>query len=49
MLGHGYIPNPFDIATLGVNRLGDFVASFADDDDAKRRIQDAPDAVLKPY
>jgi len=49
VLGRSYILNPFDIATLGVNRLGDFVASFAGDDDAKRRIRDALDAMLKPY
>lgn len=45
----GYVLNPFDLATLGLNRLGEFVTSFADDQDAKRRIQDALDAVLKPY
>ena len=33
--------NPFDLATLGVHRLGELVASFAEDDEAKRRIQDA--------
>jgi hypothetical protein len=41
--------NPFDLATLGVHRLGEFVASFAEDDEAKRRIQDALDVVLKPF
>ena len=45
----GYVRNPFDPATLGVHRLGELVASFADDDDAKRRIQDALDVVLKPF
>jgi hypothetical protein len=38
-----------DLATLGVHRLGEPVASFARDEDAKRRIQDALDTVLKPY
>ena len=32
--------NPFDRATLGVRRLGVLVVSFADDNDAKRRIHD---------
>jgi hypothetical protein len=43
-----FILNPFDLATLGVDRLGELVASFADDDDTKRRIQDALDSILKP-
>jgi hypothetical protein len=47
VLGQGYILNPFDLATLGVDRLGELVASFADDDETKRRIQDALDIVLK--
>jgi hypothetical protein len=47
--GRGYIMNPLDIATIAVSRLGEAVASFASDDDAKRRIQDAVDAALKPY
>jgi hypothetical protein len=47
--GHAYILNPFDPATLGISRLGDVVASFADDEDAKRKVQDALDAVLKRY
>ncbi len=41
--------NPFDIATLGVQRLEAYVTGFADDADARRRIQDALDVVLKPY
>jgi len=45
----GYVLNPFDLATLGVDRLGELVASFADDDEAKRRLQDALDIVLKPF
>ena len=45
----GYVLNPFDLATLAVNRLGELVATFADDDEAKRRIQDALDSVLKPF
>jgi hypothetical protein len=49
VLGREYILNPFDLATLGIGRLGDLVASFRDDAEAKRRIQDALDAVLKPY
>jgi hypothetical protein len=49
VLGRSYVLNPFDIATLGSDRLGDLVASFAGDEEAKRRIQDALDAVLKPY
>jgi hypothetical protein len=49
VLGQGYVLNPFDIATIGVIRLGDLVASFAADDEAKRRIQDALDAILKPF
>lgn len=47
--GRGYILNPFDLATLGVHRLGELVASFAADDEAKRRIQDALDIVMKPF
>lgn len=47
--GRAYRLNPLDIATLGIHRLGEQVASFADDEDAKRRIQDALDAILKPY
>ena len=47
--GGGFVLNPFDLATLGVHRLGALVASVADDDDAKRRIQDALDMVLKPF
>jgi hypothetical protein len=49
VLAREYILNPFDIATLGTNRLGDLVGSFIDDEEAKRRIQDALDAILKPY
>jgi hypothetical protein len=41
--------NPFDLATLGVNRLGELVVSFGDDDDAKRRTKDALDIVLTPF
>jgi hypothetical protein len=44
-----YVLNPFDLATLGVHRLGELVTSFADDDDAKRRIQDALDSIRKPF
>jgi hypothetical protein len=47
--GRKYNLNPLDIATIGVSRLGEAVASFAADDDVKRRIQDAIDAVLKPF
>ena len=47
--GRGYTLNPLDIATIGVSRLGEAVASFAADDDAKRRIQDALDAVVKRF
>jgi len=47
--GQGYVLNPFDLATLGVHRQGELVASFADDDAARRRIQDALDIVLKPF
>ena len=47
--GQDYVLNPFDLATLGVHWLGELVASFADDDAAKRRIQDALDIVLKPF
>lgn len=47
--GQSYVLNPFDIATLGVHRLGEWVASFAEDDDVKRHIQDALDIVLKPF
>lgn len=35
--GQDYVLNPFDLATLGVHRLGELVASFADDDAAQRR------------
>jgi hypothetical protein len=45
--GRPYTLNPLDLATIGVNRLGEAVASFAGDDEAKRRIQDALDTVLK--
>lgn len=47
--GRAYRLNPLDLATLGVHRLGEQVASFATDEDAKRRIQDALDAALKPF
>nr|WP_294508554.1 CcdB family protein [uncultured Rhodopila sp.] len=47
--GRAFTLNPLDIATIGVGRLGDAVASFAADDEAKRRIQDALDTVLKPF
>lgn len=47
--GQDHVLNPFDLATLGVHRLGEFVTSFAADDEAKRRIQDALDSVLKPF
>jgi hypothetical protein len=47
--GQSYVINPFDLATLGVHRLGELVASFAGDDQAKLRIQDALDIVLKPF
>jgi mRNA-degrading endonuclease toxin of MazEF toxin-antitoxin module len=49
VLGRGYILNPFDIATIAVARLGDFVGSFSSDQDAKHAIQDALDAILKPF
>ena len=49
VLGRGYVLNPFDIATIAVARLGDLVGSFSNNDDAKRAIQDALDAVLKPF
>ncbi len=45
----GYVLNPFDLATLAVNRLGELVTTFANDDAAKRRIQDALDSVLKSF
>ena len=41
--------NLFDLATLGVHRLGELVVLFAEDDEAKRTIQDALDVVLKPF
>jgi hypothetical protein len=44
----GHILNPFDLATLEVHRLGELVASFVEDDEAKRRIKDALTVVLKP-
>ena len=47
--GRRYVLNPFDLATLSVRRLGELVGSFADDDETKRRIQDALDLVLKPF
>lgn len=47
--GRRCIVNPFDLATLAVHRLGDPVGSFANDEEAKRRIQDALDVVLKPF
>jgi hypothetical protein len=49
VLGREYILNPFDIATIAVARLGDFVGSFSNNEDARRAIQDALDAVLKPF
>jgi len=48
VLGRGYFLNPFDIATISVARLGDRVASFATNEEAKRKIQDALEAVLRP-
>ena len=47
--GREYILNPFDLATLSVQRLGEPVGSFANDNDTKRKIQDALDLVLKPF
>lgn len=44
-----YVLNPLGLATVGVHRLGEAIASFADDDDAKRKVQDALDVALKPY
>jgi hypothetical protein len=49
VLGRGYILNPFDIATIAVTRLGDAVGSFSSNEEARRAIQDALDAVLKPF
>jgi hypothetical protein len=49
VLGLRYILNPSDIATIAVTRLGDLVGSFFNDEHAKRAIQDALDAVLKPF
>jgi hypothetical protein len=49
VLGRGYVLNPLDLATIGLARLGERVASFADDNEAKRMIHDALDTVLKPY
>jgi hypothetical protein len=46
--GRSYRLNPLDMATLGVQRLGDYVSSFADDEEARRRIQDALDIVQEP-
>ena len=47
--GRACVLNPFDLATIGVDKLGDYVTSFADDAEAKRKIQDALDVALKPY
>ena len=47
--GAPYVFNPLDVATIAVFRLGEFVTSYAEDDETKHRIQDALDAVLKPY
>jgi hypothetical protein len=47
--GRPYRLNPLDLATLGVQRLVDYVSSFAEDDESKRSIQDALDVALKPY
>lgn len=47
--GQGYVFNPFDLATVGVHRFGDFVISLTGDEDAKRGIQDALDLVLRPF
>jgi hypothetical protein len=41
--------NPFVFAKIPGERLGAFVNSFSSDDEAKRRIQDALGAALKPY
>jgi hypothetical protein len=49
MQGQDCALNPFDLATLGVHQLGELVASFADNNEAKRRSQDALNIVLKPY
>lgn len=49
VLGKEYVLNPLDMATVGAERLGDPVASFAGDPAAKEKIEDALDAVLKPY
>lgn len=47
--GRAYRLNPLDLATLGLHRLGEPVASFAQDAEARRRIQDALDAALRPF
>jgi hypothetical protein len=47
--GQGYVLNPFDLVTLGVHRLGALVATFVNDDEARRRIQDALNSILKPF
>ena len=49
VLGRGYILNPFDVATIAVARLGELVGSFAGNEDSRRAIQDAFDAVRKPF
>jgi toxin CcdB len=41
--------NPFDLTPVPVERLGPVVASFAQDEDARRRIQKALDEALNPY
>ena len=46
--GQGYALSHFYFVTMSVHRLGERVASFAGDDEAKRRIQDALDIVVKP-
>jgi len=47
--GRLFVLNPLGLATVGVHRLGNSVASFAEDEEARRRIQDALDVALKPF
>jgi hypothetical protein len=47
--GESFIPIPLDLATIRLDQLGDEVDSFAGDAEAKRKIQDALDIILKPY
>jgi toxin CcdB len=47
--GHDVFLNPFEITDIAADRLGPAMASLADDEDARRRVQRALDEVLSHF